>query len=58
MIWILASFVLSTLFSNEILMKLIFKPKLRIESFDQLNEHEYTALMYPGVVDRLQFPVR
>ena len=45
--WVLASFLTSTLFSNEILMKLLFKSKIIIHSIDHLNEMiDFSALTF------------
>ena len=39
------SFLLSTLFSNEVLIKLLFKPQLIINSVDDANRNQFTALV-------------
>ena len=46
LIWMWTSFLLSTLFSNEVLMKLLFKPQLIINSVDDANRNEITALVW------------
>ena len=53
LIWIWASFLLSILINNEILTKLIFKKKLIISSIDELNESEFTALVWPSIYKKL-----
>ena len=40
------SFLLSTLFSNEVLMKLLFKSQLIINSVDDANQNQFTALVW------------
>ena len=40
------SFLLSTLFSNEVLMKLLFKSQLIINSVDDANRNQFTALVW------------
>ena len=53
LIWIWASFILSILFNNEILSKLIFKKKLIIGSIDELNNSEFTALVWPSIYKKI-----
>ena len=52
--WIWASFILPTLFSNEILMKMLFKSKIIIHSSDHLNEmSDFTAITYEQGYSRI-----
>ena len=52
--WIWASFILSMLCSNEILMKMLFKSKVIIHSFDHLNEiSDFTAITYEQAYFRI-----
>ena len=45
LIWMWTSFLLSTLFSNEVLIKLLFKPQLIINSVDDANRNQFTVLV-------------
>ena len=49
LIWIWTSFLLSTLFSNDILINLLFKSQLIINSVDDANRNEFTVLVWKRV---------
>ena len=58
MTWIFATFLLSTLFSNEILMKLLFKSKIIINSIDHLNQmKDFSAITYEAAYISVKIPV-
>ena len=57
LIWMWASLILSTLFNNEVLTKLIFKKRLIIRSIDELNKSQFTALIWPSMYKQLKTDV-
>ena len=57
MIWLWASFLLSILFGNEILIKLLFKPKLVINSIEELNQNKFIGIVWPAPYKGNNIPV-
>ena len=57
LIWLCTSFLLSALFSNEILMKLLFKSKLVINSIEELNQNEFIGIVWPAPYTGNRIPV-